>query len=317
MPLSDAGLTRADKLAGGIGYLEIIGFPPLEAFKPVVDRAMGALKGSRGLIIDVRRNGGGSPESVAYLVSYLVKQGRPINTIISRSPKTKEFTRETFSSVSTPVSFAEVPVYVLTSKDTFSGGEEFAYDVQAFKRGTIVGEVTGGGANPTGPVDLGHGVMASIPWGRAENPITKANWEGHGVQPHEAAPADDALRHALQKLGHKPVADVEAASLNRVFSPRKAPLPGHEPAIRQLVEGIVSGKPEYSSMEPNFADVTRSQLSGLRGDLSPLGALRSVRFRGPSLMGGDEFDVTFANGVKRMAIALSSDGKIGGAIILP
>lgn len=58
MPLSEAGLTRADKLAGGIGYIDVIGFPPGEAFKPVVDRAMEALRGSRGLIVDVRRNSG-------------------------------------------------------------------------------------------------------------------------------------------------------------------------------------------------------------------------------------------------------------------
>lgn len=152
IPVSEEGVTRADRLPGGIGYIEVVQFPPPQAFKPVVDQAMSALKGSRGLIIDVRRNGGGSPESVAYLVSYLVKERRPLSTIISRNPKTKDFTRQAFSSMPTPVSFADVPVYVLTSKNTFSGGEDFAYTAQAFKRGTIVGEVTGGGANPTGPL---------------------------------------------------------------------------------------------------------------------------------------------------------------------
>jgi hypothetical protein len=37
-------------------------------------------------------------------------------------------------------------VTVLTSSDTFSGGEECAYDFQTHQRGTIVGETTGGGA---------------------------------------------------------------------------------------------------------------------------------------------------------------------------
>jgi hypothetical protein len=201
----EEGVTRAEKLAGGIGYIEVVSFPPLEEFKPDLDRLMSALNGSRGLVIDVRRNGGGSPESVAYLVSYLMNPGRPVSTIISRTPNTKDFTRHSFSSMPTPVSFADVPVYVLTSKSTFSGGEDFAYTGQAFKRGTIVGEVTGGGANPTGPVDLGHGLIATIPFGRSENPITKTNWEGHGVQPDVAVPANDALRHALQALGHKAV----------------------------------------------------------------------------------------------------------------
>src|SRR3982751_1470831 len=72
MPRAEAGVTRADKLAGDVGYIEVIGFPPLSAFKPTLDRAMSALKGSRALVIDDRRNGGGSPDAVAYLISFLV-----------------------------------------------------------------------------------------------------------------------------------------------------------------------------------------------------------------------------------------------------
>jgi hypothetical protein len=312
-PVDEAGVTRADRLAGGIGYLEIVGFPPLEAFKPVLDRAMTGLKGSRALIVDVRRNGGGMPESVAYLASYLVEPNRPINTIVTRVPKTKELTRQDFSSLPTPVSFAKVPVYVLTSQKTFSGGEEFAYDVQALKRGPIVGEVTGGGANPTGPVDIGHGVVALIPFGRAENPVTKGNWEGRGVQPDVAAAASDALKVALQKAGQKPVGDIETASVEQVFAPRSTAQPGYETAMRQLVVGFISGEPDYSIMAPGFADETRRDLPRLRAALSPLGELRSVKFRRP-LMGGDEFKLTFANGARLMALQLGPDGKIMRAL---
>lgn len=313
MPVSEEGVTRADKLAEGIGYIEVVGFPPSQAFKPVVDRAMSALTGSRGLVIDVRRNGGGSPESVAYFVSYLMKPGRPVSTIISRTPKTKDFTRQTFSSMPTPVSFAEVPVYVLTSKNTFSGGEDFAYTAQAFERGTIVGEVTGGGANPTGPIDLGHGVIASIPFGRSENPITKANWEGRGVQPDVAVAASDALKVALQRTGARPIKEIKAASLERVFAPRTTPLPGYETAMRQLVAGYLSGQPDYSIMAPKFADQTRRDLSRLHAELMPLGELRSVKFRRP-MMGGGEFVLRFANGSRLMPIALDQDGKIVAAL---
>lgn len=309
MPVDEGGVTRADRLAGGIGYIEVVGFPPLGDFKPVLDRAMSGLRNSRALIVDVRRNGGGMPESVAYLVSYLVEPDRPINTIVSRVPGTTDFERQSYSSVPTPVSFDRVPVFVLTSRETFSGGEEFAYDVQALERGTIIGEVTGGGANPTGPVDLGHGVMASIPFGRAENPVTHANWEGRGVQPDVAAAANDAFGVALRRAGQEPVGDIEAASVERLFAPRSTPLPGYEAAIRRLVAGFVSGEPDYSIMAPEFADRTRGELSRLRADFSPLGELRSIRFRRP-LMGGDEFELTFANGIRLMPILLDPNGKI-------
>lgn len=313
MPFSEAGLTRADRLAGGIGYLEVVGFPPPQLFKPVLDRAMSALKGSRALIVDVRRNGGGVPESVAYLVSYLVEPNRPINTIVSRDPKTNNFKRQDHSSVPTPVSFAKVPVYVLTSQKTFSGGEEFAYDVQALKRGPIIGEVSGGGANPTAPVNLGHGVTASIPFGRAENPVTKTNWEGSGVQPDVAVAASNALEVALQRAGQKAVGEIEAASVERVFAPRSTALPGHETAIRQLIAGFIGGQLDYSIMAPQFADQTRNKLSQLRGGFAGLGELRTIKFLRPFMMGGDEFELTFANGARRMAILLDPAGKIVAA----
>lgn len=309
MPVFEAGVTRADRLAGGIGYIEVVGFPPLGEFKPVLDRAMSGLKNSRALIVDVRQNTGGMPESVAYLVSYLVEPNRAINTIVSRVPKTKNFTRENHSSVATPVSFAKVPVYVLTSQRTFSGGEEFAYDVQALKRGSVIGEISGGGANPAGPVDLGHGVIAIIPFGRSENPVTKTNWEGRGVKPDVAVAASDGLEVALQRAGTKPVKEIEAASVERVFAPRTTPLPGYETAIRQLIVGYVSGRPDYSIMAPKFADQTRRDLSRLHADLSPLGELRSIKFRRP-MMGGDEFELRFANGIRLMPILLDQDGKI-------
>jgi hypothetical protein len=320
IPRSEAGVVRADRLAGGVGYIEVIGFPPLPAFKPTIDKAMLALKGSRALIIDDRRNGGGSPDAADYLVSFLVPPNRPmeINDIVAREPKTNNFKRQKFSSQPTPVSYARIPVYVLTSKNTFSGGEEFAYDVQTHKLGKIVGEATGGGANPTGPVDLGHGLMASIPWGRAENPITQTNWEGRGVQPDVPVSAQDALKVALQKLGRKPATEIANASLKQVFAPRSTPLPGSESAARQFITGIVSGNPDYAAMTPEFANFNREHLPNLRQTfLLPLGELRSIKFEDVGMMGNDEYRASFANGAIIVEISLNPDGKVQGAMMRP
>lgn len=320
MPRSEAGIVRADKLAGGVGYIEVVGFPPLPAFKPTVDKAMAVLKGSRALIIDDRRNMGGSPDAVDYLVSYLISSERSIeiNDIVSRVPKTNNFDHQKFYSQPTPVKFAKIPVFVLTSKNTFSGGEEFAYDVQTHKLGKIVGEVTGGGANPTGPVDLGHGFVASIPWGRAENPITKTNWEGRGVQPDIKVPAPDALKVALARLGQKPAIDIATASLKQVFAPRSTPLPGSEAATRQFIAGLVSGNPDYASMTPEFASFNREHLPMLRQTfLLPLGELRSIKFEDVGMMGGDEYRASFANGAIIVAVTLDANGKVVGAQMRP
>lgn len=310
MSKAEGGIVRADQLAGGVGYLEVVGFPPPPAFRPVLDKAMAALAGSRALIVDARRNHGGSPEAVAYLVSYFIAPDRPINDIVSRVEKTNTFTRQSYRSQPTPVSFAETPVYVLTSKDTFSGGEELAYDLQALKRATVVGEVTGGGANPTGFVDLGHGLGAAIPFGRAENPTTKANWEGRGVRPDVAVPADGALAAALRAVGQRPVADIAAASVRQVFAPRFAPRPGSEATLRRLIAGYAAGTPDYAVMTPELAGMTRQQLAELQARFAPLGALQSLTFNGPDPLGGDEFRLRFAGGDRMMALLLDPSGKV-------
>jgi retinol-binding protein 3 len=85
---------------------------------------------------------------------------------------------------------------VLTSSHTFSGAEEFAYNLKNLKRATIIGEVTGGGAHPVGGFAITTHVGARIPVGRAVNPISGTNWEGTGVAPDIAVPQAEALRTA-------------------------------------------------------------------------------------------------------------------------
>jgi len=189
--------------------------------------------------------------------------------------------------------------------------------VQTHKLGKVVGEVTGGGAHPTGPADLGHGFMATIPFGRTENPITKTNWEGRGVQPDIVVPADDALKTALQKLGRKPATDIASASLKQVFAPRSTALPGTEAIVRQFVAGMVSGNPDYASMTPDFASLNREHLPMVRQMFLPLGEFLSTKFEGPGMAGGDEYLVSFANGAMIVDVIVDLKGKLAGALMRP
>ncbi|MBS1766895.1 MAG: S41 family peptidase [Acidobacteria bacterium] len=187
------GITRLERLPGGVGYLELRGFGPSYAVASAYDAAMTLLSGSKAIILDLRRNGGGEPESVAYLLSHFFAEGdvRHLNDLYFRpSGRTQQYW------TSAVASRYEGPVFVLTSPRTFSGGEECAYDFQTQKRATLVGETTGGGANPGGMVPLGSGLAVFIPTGRAINPITKTNWEHVGVKPDIAVPASDALKTA-------------------------------------------------------------------------------------------------------------------------
>ena len=220
---AEGGVARADILGGNVGYIEVVSFPPPGAFNGPVTRAMAALQNTRALIVDVRRNGGGSPVSVSHLVSYFLLSCERvhINTFINRNPGTETFRSQDFFSETTPFSYAGKPVLVLTSDRTFSGGEEFAYDMQVMKLATIVGQTTGGGANPGGTAPLGvAGLTMFIPGGRARNPITGTNWEGVGVTPDVAVSSDNALKAALDRLGVPAAAgDIDALSQSQVFEP--------------------------------------------------------------------------------------------------
>jgi C-terminal processing protease CtpA/Prc len=99
------------------------------------------------------------------------------------------------------------PVYVLTSKQTFSGAEEFSYNLKNLKRATLVGETTGGGAHPVSGHRIDDHFMIGVPFARAINPISKTNWEGKGVEPDVKVTASDALttaeKLALEKVDTK------------------------------------------------------------------------------------------------------------------
>jgi len=102
-------------------------------------------------------------------------------------------------------------MYVLTSGKTFSAAEEFAFDLQQLKRGTVVGARTRGGANPGVLQLIGAHFGVFVPNEAAVGPVTGGNWEGVGVTPDVAVEAADALgkahRLALEALLAKAAPD--------------------------------------------------------------------------------------------------------------
>jgi hypothetical protein len=201
------GLGKVEKLPGNIGYLETFAFGPAKYVDKAFSAAMTQLADSDALIIDMRANGGGSPDSIAWLSSYLFDKRTHLNDLFWREGnRTDEFW--TTEEVPGKKYGQQKPVYVLTGPKTFSGGEEFSYNLQQLGRATLVGEATGGGANPGGTLRLTPHFTAFVPGGRAVNPISKTNWEGTGVTPEVKVPAADALVTA-QKLALEKLATAE------------------------------------------------------------------------------------------------------------
>ncbi|HSB29654.1 MAG TPA: S41 family peptidase [Pyrinomonadaceae bacterium] len=186
------GFGKVERLPGNIGYLEFFNFMDEELGADTVAAAMDFVNGTDALIIDMRRNGGGNPAMVALVCSYLFgPEPVHLNDLYWREGNRTDafWTRKVLAGKR----YLNKDVYVLTSNRTFSGAEEFTYNLKNLKRATIVGETTGGGAHPGGGFRMSEHFMMFVPTGRAINPITKTNWEGTGVTPDISVPADQAL----------------------------------------------------------------------------------------------------------------------------
>jgi retinol-binding protein 3 len=190
---------KVDILAGNIGYLPFNGFvDDIESAKPTIYSALRFLANTSAIIIDLRENQGGSPDMVSQIESYFFKEKTHMNDIISRGAKdTTVFYADPAKADSLNLSMR---VYILTSRKTFSAAEDFSYGMQQAKRAIIVGEVTGGGAHPQMPFSIGQGFVASIPFARSYNPVTKTDWEGSGVIPDVKVNAGDALLKAQEVI---------------------------------------------------------------------------------------------------------------------
>jgi hypothetical protein len=191
------------RLEGNVGYLRFDGFvDPAECGSTIVT-AMTALAGTRALIIDLRENaGGGVAGSTPLLESYLFDRPTHLSDVWFRY--TGEIRKRwTLDSVAGARFGGEKPVYVLTSTHTLSAAEELAYDLQALKRATIVGERTSGQAHATFEARIDDHFEMLLPTGKTLNPLTGADWEGLGVVPDVKVPATEALATAQRLLREK------------------------------------------------------------------------------------------------------------------
>ena len=184
---------KVEILPHNIGYLKLNSFPDLSLCRLTAVTAMASLNGSNALIFDLRNNGGGQPEMVALIASYLFDH--PEYWYNPRENTTQN------SWTKSPVpgnKLADKPVYVLTSSRTFSGAEQFSYNLKMLKRAMLVGETTGGAAHAGVFHRIDDHFGIGIPETKAINPFATADWAEKGVEPDVRVPPSDALATALE-----------------------------------------------------------------------------------------------------------------------
>lgn len=223
--LGNYGIVRVERLDGNVGYLDLRLVADPGDGGPAMAAAMELVRRTEALIIDLRRNRGGSPDGVIFWTSYFFPDGRThLNSIFTRATG---LTRQYWSLAYLPgARYLDRPVYVLTSGVTFSAGEELCYNLQAQRRATLVGETTRGGAHPTDRFPLTPTLEIIVPVARSINPVTGTNWEGTGVAPDVEVPAAEAFDVAYHTaLAHVLNTSTSAA----VLAEARSALP-HRPA---------------------------------------------------------------------------------------
>lgn len=200
------GFKEVKILEGNVGYIDFRHFAAAEKAGMTAIAAMNFMAYTDAVIFDLRQNGGGNPSMIQLITSYLFDESTHLNDFYIR--KTDSHDQFWTPAYVQGPRLSHADVYVLTSARTFSGAEEFAYNIKNLKRGTLVGETTGGGAHPVdGRIFSNLNCYMRLPFGRAVNPISHTNWEGTGVTPDIEVPQDQALEvahlEALKKLKDK------------------------------------------------------------------------------------------------------------------
>jgi len=183
------GFDVVERLSGNVGYLRLRTFEEPGKTGEMIAAVMCFLSRTDAMIIDLRSNKGGYGETAALLASYFLSEATALSESMSN-----EGLKQLWTSASVPgPKYLDKPVYVLMSKTSFSAAEAFAYDLQALKRVTVVGEVSRGGANPSVMVLLSDRFGAIIPRAVTRNPVTNTNWDGKGVSPDVPTSSEQAL----------------------------------------------------------------------------------------------------------------------------
>jgi hypothetical protein len=221
--LVNYGMGRAEILDGNVGYLEITSFAGGNFEEPIVD-ALRFLSRTDAMIIDLRRNGGGSGRTSHFIFSHFLG-ATPVPTIDIRSRRSPE-PQHSMSLADVPgPRRTDVPLFILTSQGTASAAEEFTFVLRNHKRATTVGTRTAGAGHMVTSVPVGHGFAVSLSITRVSDPVSGKEWEAVGVPADISVAPERALDAA------------HAAALNAILA-KNTVAPPRANNIRRLIETI-------------------------------------------------------------------------------
>jgi hypothetical protein len=182
----------------GVGVLALDGLDGVHIAAPYLEAAFALVRGARGVVLDLRRNGGGDPGTMTLVLDWLLG-GEPthISDVIYRNRTRQWWTTGRLADLALP---RATPVSVLVGERTFSSAEALAYHLQSRGGARLVGQTTPGAADHVTPVPISSHVRALLPEARVRDAVTGTNWEGTGVVPDIPCEPAEALDAAIEAL---------------------------------------------------------------------------------------------------------------------
>jgi hypothetical protein len=205
-------------IADGVAYIKFNMFDGAPETLATLEAFMKEHLDAKAIIFDARTHRGGGPAEMDVILPYLYAEptrlvsmdmaqsivdargGPPRDSPNMRPASAPKgvYRREHWVTPNAETRLRDAKVFYLTSTRTGSAAEHLALAFKRTHRAVLVGEHTGGANHFGGFEPLGAGLVAFIPIGRTFDPDTNWDWEGVGVQPDVAVPADQALDKALE-----------------------------------------------------------------------------------------------------------------------
>ena len=140
-----------------------------------MDQALRQLVGTRGLIIDLRRNPGGFLDESLMLADLFLKPGSVLATTSQREPGSApgELTTEAYHD-RWPARAPDLPVVILVDQFTASGAEILAGALQDYDRAVVLGERTFGKGLVQTVLRLPHGRRLRFTTGEWQTPLGRS-----------------------------------------------------------------------------------------------------------------------------------------------
>jgi Peptidase family S41 len=182
----------------GVAVLALDGLDNVRIAAPYLEAGFSLVRAARGVVLDLRRNGGGDPGTVTLVLDWLL-DAEPvhISDVVYRD-RTRQWW--TTGRLGDRALRRDTPVIVLVGERTFSSGEALAYHIQSQGRGRLVGQRSPGAADHVTPVCLSSHVRALLPEARVRDAVTGTNWERTGVIPDIPCEPADTLNAAIEAL---------------------------------------------------------------------------------------------------------------------